>query len=149
MPQRKPSTAARKTTARKRTKKKSPAAKTAPRKPSARGAAAIRMLAAAGPAGGDTGPGSGLPEAPRSRLSLPDTKRRVKIIIGGQSGQNPATITDESPVRRPNILLTRLLVALNRHFFPSPLDGIVGFPPGETVGDLAERIKLTRDPQLP
>lgn len=98
---------------------------------------------------GGGGAGSGLPPAPRVRLTLADTKRRVKDIIGGQSGEDPNTITDASPVRRANILLNRLLVAINAHFFPRGLNGIVGFPPGETVGDLAERIKITRDPQLP
>jgi hypothetical protein len=99
--------------------------------------------------GAGGGPGSGLPAAPLTRLSLAETKRHVKEIIGGQSGENPNTITDGSQVLgRPNILLTHLIPALNRHFFPAPLNGIVGFPDDATVVDLAEQIKITRDPQL-
>jgi hypothetical protein len=52
-------------------------------------------------------------------------------------------------VRRANILLDRLLIALNRHFYLPDLNGIAGFPPDETVEELAGRIKRTRDPQLP
>jgi hypothetical protein len=72
----------------------------------------------------------------------------VKRIIAAQSGENANAITDGSPVRRPNVLLLQLRSALNKHFFHE-LNGIAGFPPGETVIQLARRIKITRDPQLP
>jgi hypothetical protein len=91
----------------------------------------------------------GVPSAPLRKLSLVETKFRTKVIIGAQSGENPAQIDDDSPVLRANILLPRLRSALNKHFFPAPLNGIIGFPAGETVIRLARRIKLTRDPQVP
>jgi hypothetical protein len=81
-------------------------------------------------------------------LALAETKRRVKKIIGAQSGEAPGMITDGSPVRRPNISLPRLRNALNKHFFDALPTGLAGFPPGETVGELAQRVKRTRDPQL-
>jgi len=91
----------------------------------------------------------GLPPAPLQKLTLDETKSRTKVIIGAQSGENPAHITDDSPVLRANILPQRLLGALNNHFFPAPLNGIIGFPAGETVIQLARRIKHIRDPQVP
>lgn len=90
----------------------------------------------------------GHPPAPLVKLTVEDTKQRTKVIMGAQSGENPAGIGDDSPVIRPNISPLRLRSALNNHFFPKPLNGIVGFPPGETVIQLARRIKRTRDPQL-
>jgi hypothetical protein len=89
-----------------------------------------------------------LPPAPLVRLTEADTKRRLKIIIGSQSGEDPDTITDGSPVLRAGILRFRLRSALNRHFFPPGLNGI-DLSDDETVEDLASRIKRTRDPQLP
>jgi len=91
----------------------------------------------------------GQPPAPRSVLTLDDTKKRLKNIIGAQSGTNPSTITDTSPTIRANILSQRLRDAINVHFFPAPLNGIIGFPNGEKVIETARRIKLTRDPQIP
>jgi hypothetical protein len=99
---------------------------------------------AAGAPGAD-----GLPPAPFIILSEVDTKRRLKAIMGAQCGEDPANIRDESPIRRPNILLPRLLTAINQHFFPRPLNGIIGFPAEETVIECARRIKRTRDPQIP
>ena len=90
----------------------------------------------------------GLPPAPLEILSEENTKTRLKVIIGDLSGENPAKIKDDSPVRRANILLPGLRSAINRHFFPKPLHGIVGFPKGETVIECAKRIKQTRDPQI-
>jgi hypothetical protein len=90
----------------------------------------------------------GEPPAPREKLGLEDTRDRTKAIIGGQSGEDPQKITDTSPVRRANILLPKLRRAINRHFFFPPTK-IAGFPPAETVGQLAKRIKTTRDPLLP
>ena len=91
----------------------------------------------------------GRPVAPKTILTLNDTKARLKSIIGAQSGTDPATIIDTSPTIRANILPQRLEVAINVHFFPKPLNGIVGFPNGEKVIETSNRIKLTRDPQLP
>jgi hypothetical protein len=100
------------------------------------------------PLGGMPG-ADGLPPAPLEKLRLEETNKRLKAIIGGQSGENPSQIDDGSPVIRPNILWTRLRSAINRHFFPAPLNGIVGFPSSETVIACARRIKRTRDPQTP
>src|ERR1043166_1585176 len=90
----------------------------------------------------------GRPPVPLTILTLADTRTRLKNIMGAQSGTAPSTITDNSPTIRANILAPRLRAAINVHFFPRPLNGIVGFPAGEKVIETARRIKATRDPQL-
>jgi hypothetical protein len=111
-------------------------------------AAGANLAMLAGAPAGNQGVADGYPPAPLVVLSLADTKGRVKRIMGAQSGEAPGSISDNSPVLRPNIVWTRLLNAINAHFFPGDLHGILGFIPGETVGALSQRIKWTRDPQL-
>jgi len=95
-----------------------------------------------------SGIADGDPPAPLIVLSLQETDGRVKAIMGAQAQRDPDSFDDSGPVVQPNIEPGRLRNALNAHFFPGDLHGILGFMPGETIGDLADRIKTIRDPQV-